>query len=246
MVAGAVVNAKSFTNNNNVLNRIKISRHPRRRRTVVEETTTTTTTFLSDDVFATDDPFATGGDDAAAAGDAAAAVTTPTVIMPTINVEKSIVEMIETIPEQSTFLAALKRANLLEELSGDHDGQQPYTIIIPSNDAFERRTSSTSTSMLDYNKQDEIDLLNKILWWPEWRLHLKDLLLHHVYRGSLPFETTTVMNMTNSSSSNGASSGSGGGNTKNNATTAMLLTMANGETVSLSPIRIIKILSIIL
>jgi transforming growth factor-beta-induced protein len=84
--------------------------------------------------------------------------------------EMSMVDLITSVPSLSILTAAVIAADLVEALSGTG----PYTVMAPWNAAFADLPA---------------EFVEKLLQ-PEWILHLRDILLYHVYlNGEIPLDS---------------------------------------------------------
>ena len=107
-----------------------------------------------------------GGDDedSAASATTPAETSTPTPT-PSAEAEQDIVALASATPDLSTLVSAVQAADLVETLQGDG----PFTVFAPTNDAF------TAVG------QDTLDTLLA----PEGKEQLTDILTYHVVPGEL-------------------------------------------------------------
>jgi uncharacterized surface protein with fasciclin (FAS1) repeats len=65
---------------------------------------------------------------------------------------KSIVELAQDTPNLSTLVSALQKADLVSTLSGTG----PFTVFVPTNDAFGKLPSDTLPNLLKTEKKEEL------------------------------------------------------------------------------------------
>ena len=102
------------------------------------------------------------GEDSAASATTPAETSTPT---PSAEAAQDIVALASATPDLSTLVSAVQAADLVETLQGDG----PFTVFAPTNDAF------TAVG------QDTLDTLLA----PEGKEQLTDILTYHVVPGEL-------------------------------------------------------------